>query len=393
MPTELAPASADEILTALIRRAFPFAAPPPLPPQRQTPDAWETLVARARYHGLVPLLCAALDAQPRDDVTEAQHSALTDAYRSSALACATKYHELNAVLAQARAQTLPLVLLKGAALAQWLYPAPALRPFGDADVLLHQSDVPRLQVLLETRGYHAHAELSKGFGDAYYSEMAFAQTTAPRLALDAHWHLFVPVYFRARMDIRWFWARTQTFLLNAQPVLIFDPTAQLLHLTIHASLNHRHSPRLLWLYDLALLLTKHGDAIDWDDAARFARASQVTRSVREILEQTETRWGVCAPAPFLQTLKNTRIGWSERAAFALTAAEHNQARALSDALATPGAMNKVRYAARHVFPDAAYMTEHYRVSHRALLPLYYARRVLETGWKFARSIVSALASM
>jgi hypothetical protein len=156
------------------------------------------------------------------------------------------------------------------------------------------------------------------------------------------------------------------------------------------SLNHQHAPRLLWLYDLALLLTQRGATIDWDAAAAFARASQVTRSVREILVQTEEWWGVSAPSSFMETLRTTRIGFDERIAFALTAAKHNQARALSDALATPGLFHKLRYALRHIFPAPAYMTQHYRIRHTALLPFYYARRFVETSWKLVRSLAAAI---
>ena len=378
----------DRVLVALILRAFPFSAPPPMP---QTQAAqWDALVERARYHGLIPLLCAALDAQPNDTLPAAMPEMLQDTYRGSVLANAKKYYELDTLLDLTRAANLPLVMLKDAALAKWLYPDPGLRPFGDADVLLHQNDVPRLQTLLQARGDRASGELAAGFRDAYYSEMAFTQSVPPHLALDVHWHLFVPVYFRARMDSRWFWTHTQPYAQGGTRLTLLNPTAQLVHLAVHASLNHRHTPRLLWLYDLALLQHKHAAEIDWDDAAAFVRASQVTRSVREILEQTAQWWGVRAPASFLQTLQNTRIGVDERIAFALTAADRNEARVLSDALATPGISNKLRYALRHVFPDAAYMREHYHVRHSALLPFYYVRRTAETSWKFLRSVASAI---
>jgi hypothetical protein len=381
--------AADRALVTLILRAFPLNAPPP--PRAAPWAAWDILMARARWHGLAPLLCAALDAQPRADVPRDIAETLTQMYRSSALAGAAKYHELAILLQRARADKLALVLLKGAALAQWLYSAPALRPFGDVDVLLHQSDMPRLQAVLAARAYRASGELAEGFRDAYYSEMAFTQTAPPHLALDVHWHLFVPVYFRTRMDVQWFWAHTQEYRFGGAPAWMLDPTAQLLHLAVHASLNHRHEPRLLWLYDLALLLTQHGGEIDWDAVAAFARASRVTRSVYEILAQVEQWWGVGAPASFLQTLRTTRSGVDERIAFALTAAPHNEARVLSDALATPGAVNKLRYAARHLFPAPEYMTPHYRIPHPALLPLYYARRLAESSWKFARSLASSVS--
>lgn len=377
----------DRALVALIQNAFPFTAPPPAPNYGLD---WTGLEERARYHGLTPLLATSLEAQPRIDVPEEMRQALADSHKSSALAGATKFHELDRVLALTRAEKIPLLLLKGAALARWLYPQPSLRPFGDVDILIHQTDVPRLQACLAARAYQPGQELAGGFSDAFYSELALQQTAPPRLALDVHWHLFVPLYFRRHMNVAWFWERTLEYTHGDSAALLLHPTAQLVHLTVHASLNHRHTPRLLWLYDLALLFAKHGGEIDWDDAARLARTSQVTRSVYDILAQVQEWWGVAAPAPFMETLRNTRVGLDEKIAFALTAAPHNQARVLSDALAAPGMQNKFQYAARHLLPDAAYMQTHYRIHHRALLPIYYARRLCESGWKFARSLLSTL---
>lgn len=381
-------ALADRALVALVLEAFPFSRRAPASPS-DTP--WDGLLERGRYHGLMPLLHAALDTRPRADVPSDILQTLAESYRSSALANAANYHELQDLLPALRAAAVPAVLLKGAALAKWLYPDPALRPFGDVDLLVHPNDVPRLRSLVEMRSYRADDELADGFRDAYYSEMAFVQSAPPHLALDVHWHLFVPLYFRTRMDIRWFWDRAIESPVGSQPALLFHPTAQLMHLTVHASLNHQHAPRLVWLYDLALLLTRHGSAIDWDDVAAFARASRVTRSVYDILARVEQWWGVAAPASFMQTLHGTRAGWDERIAFALTSANHNQARVLSDALAAPGLGGKLTYAGRHLFPAPAYMTEHYHVRHPALLPLYYAQRVFRSGWKFARSLASALS--
>jgi hypothetical protein len=389
MPAKIsAHADNDRALVALILDAFPLPARAPTPPPFDI--EWGVLLERARFHGLSPLLHAALDARPRADAPTDILEALTDVHRSSALATAAKYHELETLLPLLHAAELPCIVLKGAALAKWLYPAPDLRPFGDVDLLVQAHDAPRLRDLLQTRGYRASDELAEGFRDAYYSEMAFVQSAPPHLALDAHWHLFVPLYFRARMDVEWFWKHTIEYPLGTQSVMILHPTAQLLHLTVHASLNHQHAPRLLWLYDLALLLTQHGAEIDWDAAAAFARASRVTRSASDILAQMEQWWGVAAPAPFLQTLKDTRVAFGERIAFAFTAARHNQARVLSDAFGAPGVGNKLRYGLRHLFPDAAYMTQHYRVRHPALLSWYYLKRVLQSGGKFARSVLSAL---
>ena len=48
---------------------------------------------------------------------------------------------------------LDLLVLKGAALAETVYPRPSLRRFGDLDVLVRRADAARARTLLEALGY------------------------------------------------------------------------------------------------------------------------------------------------------------------------------------------------------------------------------------------------
>lgn len=397
----------DRQLTALILNAFPLSAPPPAPPARAVAD-WDALVERARYQGLAPLLYAALETEKFAGVPPGTVETLREQYRSSALAAAAAYRELDAILAQFQARAIPVVVLKGAALAPWLYPSRALRPFGDLDLLVCPPSASAAQALLQARGYFPTGELAPGFAADLYSERAFTRRAPPRTSIDLHWDLFVPLYYRRRLDREWFWRHTQPWdlengsprreregaavpTLAGAPALRLDPTAQFVHLAVHAGLNHQHAPRLLWLYDLALLLHGHGDEIAWDDVVRYASSAALGRSMVAVLDQVQIAWQV-SPAPeYRAALNAARLGAVERLAFALTAAPHSEARALADALSAPGIRNKFRYALRHLFPDAEYMRRRYHVRRNALLPAYYLRRLGEITIKFSRSLWSAFA--
>jgi hypothetical protein len=372
-----------------LQRSAPFAAPPSgtaLAPLSES--GWQAMLDRARYHGVAPLLARALDSDPQVPATVRE--AFQSEYRQAALGAAAAFRELEDLLAALAPSAIPLVLLKGTALAKWLYGAPALRPFSDVDILLHPTDLPKVRELLRGQGYAEGGELSSGFRDTYYSEMTLTRLAPPHTVIDLHWDLFVPLFYRRRTRLEWFWAETLAVKLGAQPVLILNPTAQLVHLTVHASLNHQNKPRLIWLYDLALLLTTAREQADWTAAAEYVQRAGLVHPVVSILDQVQRIWGIEPPPAWPRVFRHYQSRPLERLAFALTAANHNEARGLADALSTPGARNKLRFVWHHLVPDAAYMQRRYRLTADAWLPWYYARRLVESGFKFARSAWTAL---
>ncbi len=379
---------ADAVLVQCILAAFPLNAEI-ISPDVYDEATWAELVKRARYHGISLLLYAALEKKEWCDVPSFVRVGLLDLYRSSALASATAYYELNALIPLLNASNIPLIVLKGAAVAKWLYPVSALRPFADLDFLIPQTHVEKMSALLQAQGYVSGNELARGFRAAYYSEMAFHKNATPRTAVDLHWNLFVPLYYRRRMSLDWFWQHTQAFSFGAQPARILDATAQFIHLAVHASLNHQNAPRLIWLYDLALLLTHKANELDWDAAIAYTHSAQLAYSVHAMLRQTIETWHLEFPPERLAAFRPTNLHWRERLVFRITGAASNQARVVTDALGAATWRDTFAYAARHLFPDAAYMQTHYRFHNRLLLPYYYSRRLVASVWKLLGSLWSA----
>ncbi len=397
---KFAPAELDRLLTAiiLVAPATGLGTDPPRdaitsPSQTLKLEAWTALLGRAREQGVTSLLYSALEVQNLA-VPSTILETLQEQHRRSVLATASIYYELASLLETFNRLSIPIVVMKGAALAKWLYPDSALRPFGDLDLLLYPDDIPRAADVLRAQNYVSGKELAAGFRDSYYSEMAFTRTIPPRIGVDVHWNLFVPLYYRRAMDLDWFWQRTEFFAFHSlglnQRALVFNPTAQLVHLAVHASLNHQHAPRLIWLYDLALLLYRKQTEIDFAAAAAYAHASQLARSIFDILTQMQETWHTRLASEQLELFRPHAMGLRQRIAFALTAAPRNEARVLNDALSLPRPADRARYALRHLFPDAKYMRQRYAIRSNALLPYYYARRLVETTRKFFRSVWSAV---
>lgn len=381
-------AAYESELIALLGAAFPLgdavSAPPPM-----GAAVWKTLSETAQQNGLSGMFFRAIEILGRSDVPVEVHDAGQDKFRRSALAQALAFRELEAVMQECAQATLPVVVLKGAALAQTLYPERALRPFGDLDVLIHRADAARLRERLLARGL-VEATVTYGFDPTIYGEMAFYPTRTRDTMLDLHWELVAPTYYRQRMDLGWFWRNTESFSLGEQTGLIFNPTAQFVHLAAHVGLHHQDNMRLVWLYDLALLMARRGNEIEWRAADAFARQAGLTRPLRAMLEATRARWGIALPSETEGLFQPSPFALGERAVYAVTTTRYTEARMLADALATPGLGNKLRFVRRHLVPDAAYMRSRYQIKNHALLPFYYVRRWGESGFKFVRSLGAAI---
>jgi hypothetical protein len=86
-------------------------------------------------------------------------------------------------------------------------------------------------------------------------------------------------------------------------------------------------------------------------------------------------------------LAAARLRPAERLLQVVMAARRREARVIADGLSLPGLRAKLGFWLGLVFPSPAYMRGRYRVTHEALLPLYYLLRIGQGSYRVARSVV------
>ncbi|RMF02595.1 MAG: hypothetical protein D6768_07875, partial [Chloroflexi bacterium] len=115
---------------------------------------WSNVAARAEAQGLGPLLARHLQtagvAPPK--AIRRQLQALTVRHCH---AFAVRMRALAQILAAFEQAGIPVRVLKGAALAHLIYPAPGLRSMRDLDLLVSPADARRAQTLLAQLGFTA----------------------------------------------------------------------------------------------------------------------------------------------------------------------------------------------------------------------------------------------
>ncbi|MDQ2785616.1 MAG: nucleotidyltransferase family protein [Chloroflexota bacterium] len=255
------------------------------------PLDWEYLLRAADSHGLLPLLHQWIQSQPDIAVPPEISAQVSGAYWANHFRNRIFLEELARVFQNAAAAGIAVMPLKGAALALLYYPTPALRPMSDLDLLVRPGDVGAMTGLLHRLGYKevfgGIVLLDERFFDAQRGERRFVANKdgcdvlielriEPLDPLIDMLSALDPVLDAALHDrAAWMWTRGQDATHARAPFARLSPEDLLLHVASHLTTRHRYF-RLLWLYDLSLIITAHGNDIDWayvGDAARRLRLS------------------------------------------------------------------------------------------------------------------------
>jgi len=125
-----------------------------------TSTDWSWITASARRHRLGNLLFAgARHSGLEREIPGAVFQSLESAYYTNLAHTFFLFEHAQSIIKRirkARRGGAPMLLLKGASFAGWLYPSPALRPMGDLDILVQADDLEFFSDVAEELGYRAH---------------------------------------------------------------------------------------------------------------------------------------------------------------------------------------------------------------------------------------------
>jgi hypothetical protein len=270
------------------------------------PD-WSRLLAAARRERVAPLLAYALERgqlAPGSTSAEAQ-SVLRREYLATAAKAAILGDAAAGLLSTFARGGIPVIALKGLALAETIYPNPALRPMEDLDLLVRPADLPAAVRLLEQAGYR---EAWHGFPDF--------QRADGLVDVDLHTALLhegeIPTRLEAQaIETEALWTAAQPATIAGQPGLILSPAHQLYHLCQHLCYHHALSGLLLHA-DILALVTRHPDLLTLERLGPLAETRAGRRALYHALASCERRLGWVLPAALLDSLRPPDRSWLER---------------------------------------------------------------------------------
>jgi hypothetical protein len=344
---------------------------------------WSAVVGRAVDFGLAPLLYKRLkEGGARARVPADSWKLLRLHYFVNAERMTRLYRDFQPVLQCLRTEGIPVIVLKGAYLAEAVYIDAALRQMNDVDVMVPRADLPRAMAALLAMGC---TQMEPVDIETYRDDYRLPEFYLHDLPIELHWTIALPTG-PVRIDVEGLWSRARPATIAGVEVLALSPEDMLLHLCLHTRYLHQHfAPKPFC--DIAETVHHFRDELDWPQIAVRAHEWEAARHVGLALHLARAMLRVEVPDGVLEQLVpggiDPRILETAKE-FTLAQKECRQVVPLFDQLGADSFGDKVRLVWERVFLSRTEMAEIYPESSNSQhLHLYHALRlrdVIRTYW-------------
>jgi hypothetical protein len=346
------------------------------------PGDWRALSARkapqvladAERHGVHGLLRRRLASVAGDSpLANGIGSALDSLVLRDAIIERQRRSSLAHLVDVLRHRGIPLIVMKGGALAYTHYDAPYLRPRCDTDLLIQRADRPAVDQVLRALGYESANMVSR---ESVHTQCAYRHGTDQTAVVDVHWAISSRPHFAGLLSFDELTAAAGRIDLNGQSVAVPGPVHALLLACIHRVAHHYNSDRLIWLYDIKLLAERFsGD--DWQRVSAAAATKALTAVCRAGLDRARD---LMEHDTVRAVRQHAHVQPGERAAAYLSARPTTASRILLDVAHAGSFGDRARIVLGHSVPDVNYMRE-----------AYDARTAPSLVWAYLRRAVGAAA--
>jgi len=231
---------------------------------------WSELLEHALFHGVIGVVAPYVDRlSVPEEISDrfARRHAIARAFQESVAT------SLERVAGMFDAAGIRCCALKGPALSARLYGDPAIRQAMDIDLLITPGDIARASAAMKDLGYVGKSQATVAYLLRHGHHVTFAKPGVPLVEL--HFHSYAG--FGVTLPASALMERAVPYrFADRSTVLVPAPEDEFVYLALHAA-GHSFA-RLVWLYDLKLLLRRHPD-LDWDTVAHRAQDAQVGAAV------------------------------------------------------------------------------------------------------------------
>jgi hypothetical protein len=265
-----------------------------------------------------------------------------------------------------------VLLLKGAAWAYTLYPAPALRPRLDTDLLIDARDRKPTEHLLHSLGYRTAVESVMALASAqrHYDRI---DDHGVEHFVDLHWRVTNPLVFAEALPFAQLWDRGVGIASLGDARTLCPPDALLLA-CLHRLAHHGDDSALLWLMDVHLLACALGPD-DWNEVRREAAAGRLRGVCAHGLARAGDRLGTPLPAAVSRWLAESASHPVDDVFLGRGVSPLGVL--VSDWRAVGTWAGRFRLLRDHVCPARSYVSARYGLPHASwVLPFLYVHRAV-----------------
>ena len=345
-------------------------------------DEWDSLVGLAIKYGVASVLYSSLCQLPRPICIPSEvRTTLRNSYQRMAARNMRVYQQLLKLLVEFRTEQIPVILLKGAHLAELVYGNIALRPMADIDILVRNKDLSKSGAILEKQGYQMSIEdVARSFEHLPpFRKKGF-------LDVEIHFNIAAPPISH-NLEVAELWERSREKEIQGVPVLTLSPEDLLLHLCIHTTIHHAFDNGIRPFLDIDRTLDYYGDELDRNEVINRSMRWGVFNSVFVMLNLTHKFLGTPLQPWTLETVAHLNpdfdvVATAERLVFDKEPdVSFHVAR-----LFAPGSWrDKFRVMMSRAFPpsEAMNLPNSVNINRLSVIKLYYFRLkgVISRHWK------------
>jgi hypothetical protein len=228
---------------------------------------WARLLILAEEHGVTGHLTASLRGLEENLVPPEIRQTLIDRQRAQNFFTLRLTAELFRILDRFTSERIGALVVKGPVLAVQAYGDPAMRAYGDLDLLVRQRDIRRATELMTAAGFAPAVPLSAIDVGKIPGQYLFSKPDS-KLIVELHNDLTLR-YFPRKLPLEEFFARQIRVRVDSREAPALSVEDELVLICIHGAKHFWE--RLMWIADVAAVVSRQ-TGIDWQRVADLARA-------------------------------------------------------------------------------------------------------------------------
>jgi hypothetical protein len=227
---------------------------------------WSRLLFLAEEQGALGHLAKCLPELEENVVPAEIRQTLHERHRAQVFSTLRMTAELFRLLDLFAAKDIPTLVVKGPVLAMQAYGDPAMRSYGDLDLLVRQCDIRRATESLQAAGYQATVSLRAIDAGRIPGQYLFSMPE-PKLLVELH-NDYTLRYFPRRLPLEKLLARRILVRLDGHEAPGLAVEDELVYICVHGA-THLWE-RLGWIADVAALVTRQS-GIHWQGVSETAK--------------------------------------------------------------------------------------------------------------------------
>ena len=228
---------------------------------------WDRLLVLAEEHGVTGHLAACIREVEGGFVSPGIRQALAERQRARVFFSLRLTAELLRLVESLASESIEALVVKGPVLAVQAYDDPAMRSYGDLDLLVRQRDIRRATELMSAAGFVPAVSLSAIDAGKIPGQYLFFKPNS-KLIIELHNDCTLR-YFPRRLPLEDFFARQIRVRVDGHDAPALSLEDELVLICVHGAKHFWE--RLMWIADIAALISRQAN-IDWQRVADSAKA-------------------------------------------------------------------------------------------------------------------------